>query len=581
MLLLQFAERQVTKQVRSFRYPAAVFLIVFCVVLSGATYARHASARRSAPTTAPTSVPSWREVARGGHAVGGVAPKVTVVLFADYQCAGCALLHPMLQTAQRLMGEELRVVTRYFPLSAHTHAVAAANAAECAAEQGRFAQMEDVLYAEQDSIGARSWTAFAIRAGVRDTVMFAACVKQSRFDATVKGDREAAMALKLKGTPSYIVNGELRFGAPALAVLLQQLHDAVSSANLVSLDSAHASVPVAKGRERKWLTSLTLEQTITGDAGDELLLPGSIATNAVGNIITFDYGAMEVRAFGRNGKALWRVGRKGGGPGEFRNVMDLKLRSNGEIAVLDMANRRITTLSSSGKLKRTLPIKVSASRFVPSADTNSFTLAGDDSLTLWSNVALDGRLKSRMLMPASLVASSGIAREQFTAPLGPRSVMAYRWSDKLLVLAPDGAVQSIIDGVEPVTLPGVKKYPLKSGRFSGAVSRVDPKAVPGALSVATNGHSIFVLFSGATEMRGRIVDVYDAEQGEYRGSYLLPVSSQEIAILPDGAIVTLRMEPVPALDVWAASSLTNAQADSNSNRASRMAVNASSPRAAK
>ncbi|MEO7999325.1 MAG: thioredoxin domain-containing protein, partial [Gemmatimonadaceae bacterium] len=250
VLLQLFAERQVKKRERSFKYPVAVFLIVFCVVLTATTFAKRSALRANAPTDAPVYVTNWQDVARVGHSVGGASPKATVTVFADYQCAGCAAFHPMLQTAARLMGEDLRIVTRHFPLTAHPHATAAANAAECAAEQGRFAQMEDVLYAQQDSIGVLSWTVYAIRAGVRDTASFGACVKQSRFGEAVKSDREAAKSLKLKGTPSYIVNGELRFGAPSQAVLLQQLRDAVSLVRVASLDSSRSQPKPATGSAR-------------------------------------------------------------------------------------------------------------------------------------------------------------------------------------------------------------------------------------------------------------------------------------------------------------------------------------------
>lgn len=541
---------------RTWKSPIAILLVVFCVVFVGSTFARRALARGTAAEPAPRVIENWADHARTGHVSGSAAPTATVLVFADYQCVGCAAFHQALAAAKREMSQDVRVVTRHFPLSIHAHAASAANAAECAAEQGRFEQMEDALYAKQDSIGVTAFSAFAIQAGVRDTVRFNKCVKTKKFDAAVERDRLLAKSLSLKGTPTYLVNGLVYFGAPSQAVLMRQLRDAGSSARTAKLETARAiearnatDTPAGGAPARRWLDSLSVHHTISGDAGDELLVPGSIAATADGNLVVFDYGAMEVRVFSRDGKQLWREGRSGAGPGEYRNVMDVEVRSNGQIALLDMVNRRISTLSSNGKLRRTIPLELNSSRFVATADTSSYTLAGDDSSTLWVSVNENGKVDRRMAAPSSLIARHSLAREQFTASLGTRSVMAYRWSDRMLVLESDGGVQNIVDGIERVALPDIKQYPAKYGKFTGTVARVDPTATPGALSVATNGNLIYVLFAGRTKERGRIVDVYDADAGTYLGSHLLPVVAQEIALLSDGSVVALRMEPVPALDV--------------------------------
>lgn len=540
------------KRARAWKSPFVVFLAVFSIVLVASTFATRAMARSNRSDDTTKFVANWQDIARVGHVDGNSAAAVTVVVFADYQCVGCAAFHKMLLSAKQQMPAELRFVTRHFPLTIHARAAAAANAAECAAEQGRFAQMEDVLYAEQDSIGRTPWSSFAIRADVRDTLAFNTCVKKETYASAVERDRQVAKQLVLEGTPTYIVNGALHFGAPDEATFLQQLRDAASVARVAKLDSARAAgnAPSAGTPVRTWFAPLTLERTIAGTGGDELLMPGSIAATSRGELAVFDYGAMEVRTFSRDGKPLWREGRKGAGPGEYRNIMDLKVRANGEFALLDMANRRITALSPNGKVRRTIPIKLSSSRFVAVADTNVYTLAGDDSVTLWNSISLNGEPVRRMPVPGSLIARHAIAREQFSAALGERSVMAYRWSDKILVLQRDGSVESIIDGIEPIMLPDVRKYPAKYGNFTGTVARVDPKATPATLFVATHGHQIFVLFAGASDKRGRIIDVYDADTQRYSGSYLLPVAAQELVVLPDGAIATLRMEPIPALDVW-------------------------------
>lgn len=559
---LHIAESPVQSKKRSWKSPVAILLIVFVVVFGASTLVRGLLANRALARLANTDttkvISNWKEIAQTGHNAGSPSSPVTVVVFADYQCVGCAAFHPMLRQAQTELASDLRVVTRHFPLSGHAHAVDAANAAECASEQGRFAEMEDVLYSAQDSIGRATWYFFAARAGVRDSASFERCVKSRKFDATVTRDRTLARSLKFQGTPTYLINGTVHFGAPSQRVLLQQLRDAVSNVRVAQMgaraDSASAAAssdtPIAGPPKRHWLDSLRFERSIAGGAGDELLTPGSIAVTRGGELLAFDYGAMELRAFSRDGQQLWRQGAKGGGPGEYRNVMDVEVRSNGAIVLLDMANRRITELSPGGKLRRTVSLKLNSSRFIATSDTSSYTLAGDDTSTLWVSVDANGALARRMAAPPSMLAKHSLAREQFTAAVDTQSVVAYRWSDRLLLLERDGAVKSIIDGVERVALPNIRSYPTKFGKFSGSVARIDPNAVAGTLSVASHEKKIFVLFGGLTPERGRLIDVYEVESARYIGSYLLPTVAQEIAVLPDGSIVALRMEPIPSMDIY-------------------------------
>lgn len=549
----------------SWNSPVVVFTIVFCLVLGTATLvtrALYANGRttksRAAESSAPTFVANWRDIAAVGQTQGSKNAPVSVVVFADYQCPGCAELHKLLRIAHDTLGDSLRVVTRHFPLSSHPHAMAAANAAECAAEQGRFREFEDVVYAKQDSIGIRNWQSFAAHAGVRDSSDFAQCVSRNRHAAEVTRDLKVARELKLEGTPVYLVNGASHFGAPSADELLKQLRSAPSPTNAPKTDpnsasaSGSAAMPTSVGWARRWSTPLVLERTIPGPAHDELLMPSSLVATAEGRVVLFDFGSMELRAFSREGAQLWRAGRKGAGPGEFRNAMDVKMRSDGGIAVLDMGNRRITTVSASGRVLRTAPVRMSAHRIVPLPDTTLFALAGDDSSTLWIGVNVRGDSMRRTAAPAALVANQGIEREIFSAPLIDGAVVAFRWSSKIALLGADGSVRQIIDGIEPVAFPGVKSYPLKSGKFSGEVHRVNPAATPAALSITATHDELLVLFAGATPNRGRIVDVYDRSSGLYLRSHLLPFPVLELVVLPDNALATLRSDPVPSIDIWRA-----------------------------
>lgn len=337
---------------------------------------------------------------------------------------------------------------------------------------------------------------------------------------------------------------------------------AVSCGTLISV-LLGVSLPAQTLPPRKWLAAPMHIQSIMGASREELLIPGSLVATPKGELIVFDHGTMQLRAFNTAGQELWRAGRKGAGPGEFRNAMDVELRANGEFAVLDMSNRRITTVSPAGQVRRTTPLTFTASRFVPLSDTTQFALASDDSTTLWTAVNTHGQNTARIASPPWLSRHGSLARETFTSSLGQGAVMTFRWSHEIILLNGEGAVRTVIHGVEPVPLPGIKSYPLNVGKFKGYSSRIDPKATPGALSVTTRGQDILVLFAGATQFRGRIVDVYNATTGAYKGSHLLPSEAVEIATLNASTIATLRLEPIPGIDVW---QLPAAKAGSSSTR---------------
>lgn len=595
------------------------FVAVFCIVLGAGILTlrwRNAPHNAEGPVTElPATelsefVANWRELARVGHPVGDSAAPVTLLLFSDYQCPGCAELHRLLRSVQDSLSVPLRIVTRHFPLSSHPFAMLAANAAECADRQGRFAAFENALYASPDSIGVAPWHFFIEVADVPDTLEMTRCIGGGQLMKVAARDQAVARSLKLEGTPIYIINGRRHFGAPSLTVLLQQLREAnvraiadrhaaeqaddqagdagnrkklndvgptgTSGTNLrwQSSDISGPSLATTpRAARRFWLPLPQLRASITGATNDELLIPGNLTATPSGNLMIFDYGSMELRAFAPSGRPLWRAGSKGSGPGEFRNVMDVEALPDGSVMVLDMANRRATTFADGGRLLRTAPVRRNSSRFIQFSGAQPLALAGDDTSTLWITEDAREFPAKRVLLPNDMPAHHSLVRELFSAPLSTPNVrftkitapgethavesdanagavIAFRWSDRIFTLGTDGRINAIFHGIEPVELPSAKSYPLRAGTFNGNVSRVDPEATPAALSVAADTNRILVLFAGRSSERGRIIDTYDRQTGAYLGSYLLPQQYQEVAMLANGAMATLRAEPVPAVDVW-------------------------------
>src|SRR2546421_3468870 len=87
------------------------------------------------------------------HAIGPPSAPVTIVEYGDYECPSCLNALPIIDQVRRSLGERLRFVFRHFPQSSiHPHASVAAEAAEAAAEQGKFWEMHEALFRHQEEL---------------------------------------------------------------------------------------------------------------------------------------------------------------------------------------------------------------------------------------------------------------------------------------------------------------------------------------------------------------------------------------------------------------------------------------------
>jgi protein-disulfide isomerase len=127
---------------------------------------------------------------------------------------------------QRAHPDEVAVVFYHWPLPYHRSAYQAARMAECAAAQGRFAEMVSVLYHWQDSLDYAASNFFATEARVGDVVAFDACAAETDSLDRVSADIERAIRLGGTGTPTLIVNGQLLRYVPDSAGLFAILKQA-------------------------------------------------------------------------------------------------------------------------------------------------------------------------------------------------------------------------------------------------------------------------------------------------------------------------------------------------------------------
>jgi protein-disulfide isomerase len=141
---------------------------------------------------------------------------VTIIEFTDLQCSFCA--RHATQTFPRLKVEyvdtgKLRYASRDLPLPFHSFALAAAVAARCAGEQGRFWEYRDALFAAQTTLGTEPYGRIARQMGL-DVERLEACRSDGRAEASVRADLALAGSYGIQSTPTFVigrvVNGEFQ-----------------------------------------------------------------------------------------------------------------------------------------------------------------------------------------------------------------------------------------------------------------------------------------------------------------------------------------------------------------------------------
>jgi protein-disulfide isomerase len=153
-------------------------------------------------------------VAADGHpAVDPADAPVTIVEFSDFQCPYCSRVTPTLKKVVDEYEGQVRLVFRQFPLrSIHPMAQKAAEASLCAADQGKFWEMHDLMFADQRQLGDDNLMAMAATLEI-DAESFNECLTSGQHEAAVEADLQAGQAAGVSGTPAMFVNGRFASGA--------------------------------------------------------------------------------------------------------------------------------------------------------------------------------------------------------------------------------------------------------------------------------------------------------------------------------------------------------------------------------
>lgn len=156
-----------------------------------------------------------REISADDHLWGNVSAPVKMIVYDDFECPFCANYYDTLEQAKKEFGDKLVIAFRHFPLvNIHVYSMKAAEASECASEQGKFWEMYHKLFADNKA-GIMSETQFkedAKSLGL-DGAKFDQCLFQEKYKDKINEQMLEARSFNVNGTPTTFVNGEIVVGA--------------------------------------------------------------------------------------------------------------------------------------------------------------------------------------------------------------------------------------------------------------------------------------------------------------------------------------------------------------------------------
>ena len=164
------------------------------------------------------------------HVKGAADAKVTIVEFSDFQCPACKATNPLVEKVANLYPDQVRVIFRHFPLSSiHSNARLAAQATEVAAQDGKFWEYHDLLFAEQLTWSQlekkeeyiEQLASYAEELGI-DKDNFLERIESDHIKSLVTEDLTAGGRLNINATPTLYVNGQ-----PISASQLMQMVESI------------------------------------------------------------------------------------------------------------------------------------------------------------------------------------------------------------------------------------------------------------------------------------------------------------------------------------------------------------------
>ena len=181
----------------------------------------------------------------GSHEAGNPQAPLAVVEFGDFECPVCGRGEAAARETRARYTREVRFLFRQFPLErVHPFAKKAAEASECAGEQGKFWDMVEKIYSRQEDLSPQRLVRDAAELGL-DQARFNQCLSSGAMAERVGRDMADGRALGVRATPTFFIGRQKIEGVLTTAQLSQLIDEQLAGAGLVVARNAETSASPA------------------------------------------------------------------------------------------------------------------------------------------------------------------------------------------------------------------------------------------------------------------------------------------------------------------------------------------------
>jgi len=199
---------------------------------SNAAPAANASAASATPAAQQDPLVT---AADRGRIEGDANAKTWLIVASDFQCPFCKQWHDESYKTvydEYVRSGKIKVAYVNYPLQQHQHAMATAEAAMCAAAQGKFWPYHEALFATQ-----KGWESLSSPAAVLDSIAGAVgldkaswkqCVDSGKMKPLIDADRDRSAAAGVQSTPSFIIGDRVMLGVQPIERLRAALDSEIA-----------------------------------------------------------------------------------------------------------------------------------------------------------------------------------------------------------------------------------------------------------------------------------------------------------------------------------------------------------------
>jgi len=226
---------------------------------------------------------------------GPADAKVTVVEFADFECAFCRMLSNNLKQVRQKYKDKVRFVFKYYPMDGscnprmggermHPNACHCSEASYCAGKQGKFWEAHDLLFAKQGELGAPKVRGYMESLGL-DMAAWDTCMRSPAPKNRIRQDIRVAALAGIHGTPRTYINNRLVSGSATVSILDYYIQKAFENPEMGD-NKAAAVAPSQKmdamvaAKSAQGTFYIDRFEASVDKSGRAVSLPGVLPTNA-------------------------------------------------------------------------------------------------------------------------------------------------------------------------------------------------------------------------------------------------------------------------------------------------------------